>query len=84
MRLLASVGYSRNHGSGEVYSFGQGIFGALGSGNMENSNIPIGIEELWGLGIIQVTNILLLYFYLNLAGGIFCNHVPWSQTCMFF
>lgn len=41
-------------GSGEVYSFGQGIFGALGSGNMDNNNTPIGIEELWGLGIIQI------------------------------
>ncbi|XP_057857304.1 uncharacterized protein LOC131066540 isoform X2 [Cryptomeria japonica] len=41
-------------GSGEVYSFGQGTFGALGSGNREISSTPIHIDELWGLGIIQI------------------------------
>ncbi|KAH9314061.1 hypothetical protein KI387_022688, partial [Taxus chinensis] len=41
-------------GSGEVYSFGQGTFGALGSGNMESYSTPVQIDELWGLGIIQI------------------------------
>ena len=41
-------------GSGSVYSFGQGTFGALGHGNTESYNVPTFIEDLWGFGIVQV------------------------------
>lgn len=42
-------------GSGEVYSFGQGTFGALGHGNTVDCNVPTQVSMLWGLGVVQVT-----------------------------
>ncbi|CAN6482306.1 unnamed protein product [Victoria cruziana] len=41
-------------GSGDVYSFGQGIYGALGLSNKEDCCTPTHVKELWGLGIIQI------------------------------
>ncbi|XP_020530583.1 ultraviolet-B receptor UVR8-like [Amborella trichopoda] len=42
-------------GSGEVYSFGQGLYGALGLGSIESTSSPTLVNDLWGLGIIQIT-----------------------------
>ncbi|KAG6544026.1 hypothetical protein Mapa_014549 [Marchantia paleacea] len=41
-------------GSGDVYTFGQGGFGALGHGSKDDINSPKLVETLWGLGIVQV------------------------------
>ncbi|KAL2629156.1 hypothetical protein R1flu_013842 [Riccia fluitans] len=41
-------------GSGDVYTFGQGGFGALGHGSREDVITPQLVEKLWGLGIVQV------------------------------
>lgn len=41
-------------GSGEVFTFGQGAFGALGHGNSDNVTEPKHVEALWALGIVQV------------------------------
>ncbi|EFJ11183.1 hypothetical protein SELMODRAFT_126683, partial [Selaginella moellendorffii] len=37
-----------------VYSFGQGMFGALGHGATESFGAPVIVDSLWGLGIVQV------------------------------
>ncbi|KAL3687154.1 hypothetical protein R1sor_013463 [Riccia sorocarpa] len=41
-------------GSGDVYTFGQGGFGALGHGSKEDITTPQLVEKLWGLGIVQI------------------------------
>ncbi|KAI5073199.1 hypothetical protein GOP47_0011212 [Adiantum capillus-veneris] len=41
-------------GSGDVYSFGQGTFGALGHGNTESCSVPTFVNDLWGFGIVQI------------------------------
>ncbi|KAF3792885.1 putative E3 ubiquitin-protein ligase [Nymphaea thermarum] len=41
-------------GSGDVYSFGQGIYGALGLSDTDDHCTPTHVQELWGLGIIQI------------------------------
>jgi len=41
-------------GSGDVYSFGQCVFGALGHGNLDGCSTPTLVEGLWGLGVTQV------------------------------
>ncbi|XP_049935460.1 uncharacterized protein LOC116260292 isoform X3 [Nymphaea colorata] len=41
-------------GSGDVYSFGQGIYGALGLSDADDRCTPTHVQELWGLGIIQI------------------------------
>lgn len=41
-------------GSGAVYSFGQGTFGALGHGNTQSCSVPTVIKDLWGFGIVQI------------------------------
>ncbi|KAH7441352.1 hypothetical protein KP509_03G034500 [Ceratopteris richardii] len=41
-------------GSGSVYSFGQGVFGALGHGNTESCSTPVLIDGLWGFGVVQI------------------------------
>ncbi|OAE31917.1 hypothetical protein AXG93_4485s1040 [Marchantia polymorpha subsp. ruderalis] len=41
-------------GSGDVYTFGQGAFGALGHGSKDDIDSPKLVETLWGLGIVQV------------------------------
>jgi E3 ubiquitin-protein ligase HERC4 len=41
-------------GSGQVYAFGQGTFGALGLGNEENADAPQMLQRLWPIGIVQV------------------------------
>ncbi|XP_024517465.1 ultraviolet-B receptor UVR8 [Selaginella moellendorffii] len=41
-------------GSGDVYSFGQGMFGALGHGATESFGAPVIVDSLWGLGIVQL------------------------------
>lgn len=41
-------------GSGDVYSFGQGAFGALGHDSKEDVTVPQLVGALWGLGIVQV------------------------------
>ncbi|XP_002985532.2 probable E3 ubiquitin-protein ligase HERC4 [Selaginella moellendorffii] len=41
-------------GSGDVYSFGQGTFGALGHGTTESCSSPVIVDSLWGLGIVQI------------------------------
>ena len=41
-------------GSGRVYSFGQGTFGALGHGDHANCDAPALIQSLWAAGIVQV------------------------------
>ncbi|EFJ08546.1 hypothetical protein SELMODRAFT_428897 [Selaginella moellendorffii] len=40
--------------SGDVYSFGQGTFGALGHGTTESFSTPVIVDNLWGLGIVQL------------------------------
>lgn len=42
-------------GSGDVYSFGQGAFGALGHDSKEDVTVPQHVGALWGLGIVQVS-----------------------------
>jgi alpha-tubulin suppressor-like RCC1 family protein len=41
-------------GSGHVYSFGQGTFGALGHGDHANRDNPARIDALWSAGVTQV------------------------------
>ncbi|MCO5551230.1 hypothetical protein L7F22_004729 [Adiantum nelumboides] len=41
-------------GSGDIYSFGQGAFGALGHGNTESCSAPTFVNGLWGFGIVQI------------------------------
>ncbi|CAM6124002.1 unnamed protein product [Calypogeia fissa] len=41
-------------GSGDVYSFGQGAFGALGHDSKEDVTVPLLLGTLWGLGIVQI------------------------------
>eukprot|EP00897_Mesotaenium_endlicherianum_P002227 jgi/Mesen1/2031/ME000148S01136 len=40
-------------GAGEVYSFGQGNFGALGHGSLANALVPQHVFALWGFAIVQ-------------------------------
>ena len=40
--------------NGALYSFGQGIFGALGHGDEDNRDIPTCVDSLWAVGVIQV------------------------------
>eukprot|EP00850_Spirogloea_muscicola_P003742 SM000015S01242 [mRNA] locus=s15:773139:784742:- [translate_table: standard] len=56
---FARVSCGANHtlaltGGGDVFSFGQGMFGQLGHGNTDNALSPVHVEGLWGLGIVQV------------------------------
>ncbi|KAK9794902.1 hypothetical protein WJX73_001812 [Symbiochloris irregularis] len=42
-------------GSGQVFSFGDGSFGALGHGDLRNRSSPSLVTRLWPLGITQIS-----------------------------
>lgn len=54
-RLAAGAGHSvALSSSGQVVTWGQGNFGALGTGSEDNCESPAVVERLWAMGIAQV------------------------------
>ncbi len=46
--------------AGQVYTWGQGTFGALGHGNEDNCHAPTHVQSLWPMGIVQVGSLRML------------------------